>query len=1560
MPDVVDLQEGKRILELAGYPTGQVQGAVEDQAVDSTTKLESFVAGARREFEPVIREVFADPKQKRLLATIPRQFDTFDARKMPTFGTYATNYPAEIAGNVQRSLMGALNEEHYRLLEDQVKRDIELKRVVDANPISGGFGAGVGSMLDPIQLGSVMFGVGVAAKAVRLTDIFAKALKVGIPVAITQSFSEVALSASDVTRTESESRANIAGALIFGGLIGGGSGVYDVSKVRHAARVVERAIKNGDIPKDEVPGALLEALEAGAFRGAFRGKNLSAATNEMSKYLSAAAEKYAELPDKNVFDKLAKSFFGFSPFGRSLRSPYQAVTFLGQLLSDSPVLIKRAAGARHIRSVETEMQMRANDYAMEQALPVSRIYDKLVHERSDFKGFGNVIDRRRNFNEAISRAVINGGVSDVEDVGVKAMVEEAAVITRKWKDRIRDQDLKNGSLQPWELIDNEPYWHRVWNRVALNGSSDEFIKMVARIRMAKNKDLTLAEATETARENFLSIMGGSPGSQKFLAAGRASHNIERTLNDIPTRDLIPYLEMDSQRVLSDMTRTSAARNALIESLKDMVQLRAMDGLAEQTHALTKRIDEVMDRLKAIREIEEQTGYKQEKGDIPEERSELEIEAQDLAEKVQDMQAAQVSKSHLGGIDATDSGDIGIAHELNFEANQGLKEKHRAEMRAAEAEAKKLEEEFTSLRTQRDENEAIIAQMKDLYNSLPHEIRESMAREFEGEYFGHNIKQLEERRDQRKLLAKQAGRVSRIIERLEARRLPVDMDLKLKAAEKFKQQKTAKIKEDEAAYIAKRDRVAQRLARRHPTSKDRGLQPLGEAQDVVGGKAERKAAVRKLKASIREKAANITKDRLRRLDKLVQRMIEKPGEISNRSTRRAITMRGRAKEISNKIKNLNEIIEVLEHKRGVQMRAMVKANRGDPVVREFTNAFQLLANGATSLKFRKTALMLDGYIKGLQKRTKDSVSFGGPAGRAPLQKAFEEYGRHLPAKVEEREAKLLALSNAKNKFHEAKQRLAVSQQALDSMREEAHKINPARVNKRYTADARGRDLASQLRGLVGDLRRGAASDSYNLTPFLNDRGIINRQYLEQISKAKTEKQKKSLLRTRDRNRADIQAMLERLIGHSSVGDHGMNRAISTVAKANFITYMGLFALSSANDLVSGVGQVGFMPIAKSFIETMRHPIKNFLAYAAKPENLLQAQRDREFLIAWGMAKEQAGGQLSRANSILDIPEAQMLNPVENIVDAAHRVALKSFLVGGQTSLSRGVNARAFLSQIYTDGRRYLSGDPKWAFLGKKFEAIRMNRDELENVIRLYEEFGDVGNRWLKSPNSHLWTGEGSTEGLESLKRGLENSLRQSTPTPSVGDKPRFMSNPLMALVRQFTSFAAGAHNRIFIPALQQRDMRIASMATAQIVLALGQGLSKDLALGNPMPENPKDYLDKAINNTPLFGYLGMFYSETDRLIGKDVEALFGHGRGANAMDRARAIASLFGGPAGSTAMTGLEIGHDTLTGRPTERTINNANRFLFAPLRGAAYANWVFRMIEHEAAKAAGLPLNRER
>lgn len=450
----------------------------------------------------------------------------------PTFSPYAGDYLEGYEDQPERFL-----EVFNAKAGDQVKAQIDMERRDKATREKSGWvgtafdiGAGIA---DP----TIFLPGGVGLRGARAGVGFVRAgLDVGLAAGGATLAQEMALQASQETRTAEDSLYNVGGSVLLGGLLGGAA--------HGALSALDHFQGSAAIDKVKAPGADMatDALhrEMAAYANGLGGNQ------PLPQGVGAQGVAPEKLADYEIAGKAArataKATAQLNPLLRTLQSPALTVRQVAAGLMENPVYLTKNLDGAGDAAAESAMRQWSIGAAAD-AIEANRA----AYAEARKAGLSMSLD---DFNAEAGRAMRRGDKSSV------AGASEAAEAWRsKVFDPLKQQAIDAGLLpSDVDVTTAESYFSRMWRRPVLEAREGEFRDIVRRW-----VDDQIAFQAE---------------SQAAKAAKKASS----------LRSEIDDLEMTMLRRAEDARRREAGGEISVDAETERQILRAVDHIRARTKA----------------------------------------------------------------------------------------------------------------------------------------------------------------------------------------------------------------------------------------------------------------------------------------------------------------------------------------------------------------------------------------------------------------------------------------------------------------------------------------------------------------------------------------------------------------------------------------------------------------------------------------------------------------------------------------------------------------------------------------------------------------------------------------------------------------------------------------------------------------------------------------------------------------------------------------------------------------------------------------------------------------
>lgn len=348
------------------------------------------------------------------------------------------------------SFIDADNTSIAQVIKSNIDRELENREVLSNSGVAG-FGASIAaSILDPINL--------VGGGAIGLVKTGGTVVRIGktaVLAGATQVPVELALHATQETRTAEESAFNVTGGALMVGIMGTALQGLGRNTVHELG---DEVIDSITIPTKPIPDAIPV--------GEIAPRNVGAAQNIMTNIQD-------ETTLKNIGATVTeKGLSWLTPLTRTMQSPSVNVRRVAQGLAENGFITQK-----NIDGV-------ANEIAVESLIKnkvAVRAYEVINAQKDNYKAYkqrvvseGGKALSKSEFNELVGKAMRRDDISDIPEV------KQVAQHYRKVSDGLKDDMIKAGLLDEDSLIKGESYFHRVYNQEAIDKNYDRWINVVSK------------------------------------------------------------------------------------------------------------------------------------------------------------------------------------------------------------------------------------------------------------------------------------------------------------------------------------------------------------------------------------------------------------------------------------------------------------------------------------------------------------------------------------------------------------------------------------------------------------------------------------------------------------------------------------------------------------------------------------------------------------------------------------------------------------------------------------------------------------------------------------------------------------------------------------------------------------------------------------------------------------------------------------------------------------------------------------------------------------------------
>lgn len=458
------VKEDQRYLPLTGPTAKPVNDFVQTNRVNDIQTMADQSVSFLNDTIPAAFRTQNDVTSLLVSKSIRHVTDEYDENYFPEndLGEYeGTEY--------ENRLLYARNKDHMAAIKEDIARETVDQRILTESGwagIAAQFVAGVASPTVLLPAGAIYR----SAKGVSLLKTAASGAVWG---GVAAGASELALQASQQTRSAESSAMTVAAGTVLGGILGSAAGALSKPDFDELAkRVVDDMA-----PSDESMAKTISDLSAAASPDntlddlALKGKQTQTAAN-VSRIVN--------------------------PFNRLMTSPFRSVRETAQRMLENPLATNMNAEGRTL-GIATETEIKT--YAELIGRTEDALHKNFTSYKKRQKQQGETSLTAKQFSERVSRALRN---NDVDADGIEE-VTQAAQVARKQINVLKDEAIKLGIL-PEDVSPQfaESYLFRMWSREKLLANPAEAKNMLQEwARDAISKEVDRATRAMSKLDNEL-------------------------------------------------------------------------------------------------------------------------------------------------------------------------------------------------------------------------------------------------------------------------------------------------------------------------------------------------------------------------------------------------------------------------------------------------------------------------------------------------------------------------------------------------------------------------------------------------------------------------------------------------------------------------------------------------------------------------------------------------------------------------------------------------------------------------------------------------------------------------------------------------------------------------------------------------------------------------------------------------------------------------------------------------------------------------------------------------
>lgn len=438
--------------------------------------------------------------------------------------------------------------------------------------------------------------------------------------------------------------------------------------------------------------------------------------------------------------------------------------------------------------------------------------------------------------------------------------------------------------------------------------------------------------------------------------------------------------------------------------------------------------------------------------------------------------------------------------------------------------------------------------------------------------------------------------------------------------------------------------------------------------------------------------------------------------------------------------------------------------------------------------------------------------------------------------------------------------------------------------------------------------------------------IKDEYAKLRAVATSEKERKNLVAHEKSDIADLLAMRDRLLGTYGLPDdpdgwaHRLNKG---ARQLNYIRMLGGMTISAIPDLAGSVLVNGMKPFGPA--------LKTLALY---PSALNLARKEvKSGAIGLDMVLNERVKLLS-----------ELTDPYSRGTKAerALEYANEHF---AKLALMRQWNAAMKQWTGIMTADRILGACGEWASgaIGRsdvvRLAASGIDEATAKRIARQFAKYGDAVD--IRLANTEAWD---DTLAVERLRGAILRDTDRAIVTPTVGEKPLWMSTGWGKLLGQFKSFAVSAHHKMLISNLQYRDMRALNGVVLTVSLgAVSYALKEHIAGRQPSGDAAK-LIVEGIDKSGVSGFMGDVNNISEKFTGGKFGANALIGAAPMSRYASRGYLGAIGGPTAGLVET-AGIGLTALFNGDDKRAVQAARALM--PGQNLFYFRGLFDKIQED-------------
>jgi hypothetical protein len=449
-----------------------------------------------------------------------------------------------------------------------------------------------------------------------------------------------------------------------------------------------------------------------------------------------------------------------------------------------------------------------------------------------------------------------------------------------------------------------------------------------------------------------------------------------------------------------------------------------------------------------------------------------------------------------------------------------------------------------------------------------------------------------------------------------------------------------------------------------------------------------------------------------------------------------------------------------------------------------------------------------------------------------------------------------------------------------------------------------------------------------------------EHLNLLEKAKTEKERKALIKAYNKETKALNQMVELVMGtyqSSNNPDSWITKTLQTSRFTNHSTLMG-------GQLLASIPDIGALVAHNGLINVLGMNLKKIVTARSAVKKVIQQGR-----VGGASTELSLNNRVFTASEIGDpysygSPFSRFLS---NMSTTFSRVNLSVYWNSWWQDI-----ASALMQDRILSAARKLNKDKKVSQKDLVYLAsMGLDVDTLKSMGRSFDQFGSIEDGLLIAGVTK-WDANLARKYGASLNKAVDQQVVQK----GFGDIPLFMNSEAGKTIMQFQSFAFAAHNRILLSGLQRADANALSGFVTIITMGMVTYYIRENLAGREVSDDPRQWVYEGLDRSGLLQVLMLPNNIMEKAGVPGISNLFG-GAPVSRYASRNLLSTILGPSAGMVQSAGQLLGAATNPDiKWTASDGKSAQRFI--PFQNVFYLNWLFNLAREGLSDTMGVPYKR--